>query len=127
MKSFIPREIETLWTLFTAPVVWALHFVICYAAVAIFCAKRLPASFDFDTMRIALFVVTLAALAMIVLAAWLAWRQWGFGADDPPHDEPTKDSRALFQGFATLLLSGLSFMAVVYAAIPLIFIAECQP
>jgi hypothetical protein len=74
-----------------------------------------------------LVVVTLAALAMIVLSAYLAWRQWGFGAKDAPHDEPTRSSRTLFQGFATLLLSGLSFVSVVYAAIPLIFIAECQP
>jgi hypothetical protein len=127
VKSVIPREVETLWTLFTAPVVWALHFVACYATVAVFCAKRLPASFSFDTVRIVLFVVTLLALALIVLSAWLAWRQWGFGADDPPHDEPTRSSRTLFQGFATLLLSGLSFVAVIYAAIPLAFIAECQP
>jgi len=127
MKSFIPREVETLWTLFTAPVVWALHFIACYATVAVFCAKRLPASLTFDGVRIVLFVVTVLALAMIVLAAWLAWRQWGFGSDDPPHDEPTRDARTLFQGFATLLLSGLSFMAVVYAAVPLMFIAECQP
>lgn len=127
MKSFIPRKVETLWTLFTAPVVWALHFVACYATVAVFCAKRLPSSFTFDTVRIVLLGVTAAALAMIVLSAWLAWRQWGFGAADPPHDAPTRSSRTLFQGFATLLLSGLSFVAVIYAAIPLAFIAECQP
>lgn len=127
MKSFIPPEVETLWTLFTAPIVWALHFLICYVAVAIFCAKRLPEGFSFDTVRVGLVVVTVMALAMILFSGWLAWRQWGFGADDPPHDEPTRDARTLFQGFATLLLSGLSFVAVIYAAIPLIFIAECQP
>jgi Kef-type K+ transport system membrane component KefB len=127
MKSVIPREVETLWTLFTAPVVWALHFITCYATVAVFCAKRLPASFSFDTVRIVLVVVTIAALAVIVLSAYLAWRQWGFGEKDAPHDKPTRSSRTLFQGFATLLLSGLSFVSVVYAAIPLIFIVECQP
>jgi hypothetical protein len=126
MKGGILREVETLWTLFTAPVVWALHFIACYAVVAVFCAKRLPSSLTFDTVRILLLVMTVAALALIVLSAWLAWRQWGFGADDPPHDEPTRDARRLFQGFATLLLSGLSFVAVLYAAIPLAFIAECQ-
>ncbi|MGI2033456.1 hypothetical protein ACRQ1B_13780 [Rhizobium panacihumi] len=127
MKSFIPREVETLWTLFTAPTVWALHFIACYATVAVFCAKRLPASFSFNSVRITLAIVTIAALAMIVLSTYLAWRQWGFGADDPPHDEPTRHSRTLFQGFATLLLSALSFVAVLFAAIPLMFIAECQP
>lgn len=32
MKSVIPREVESLWTLFTAPTVWAVHFVSCYAS-----------------------------------------------------------------------------------------------
>ena len=68
---------------------------------------------------------TLLALAMIVLSAWLAWRQWGFGSQDPPHDDPTAHDRTLFQGFATLLLSGLSFLAVLYVALPLLFIDGC--
>jgi hypothetical protein len=127
MKSVIPREVESLWTLFTAPTVWALHFLVCYATVAIFCAKGLSSEISFGAVRAALAVFTLLALAMIVLSAFLAWRQWGFGSGDPPHDAPTRQDRRYFQGFATLLLSGLSFAAVAYMAIPLIFIAECQP
>ena len=122
----IPKEIESLWTLFTAPVVWALHFLASYGAFSVYCAKADASGFSFDTLRIALAIVTIAALAMIVFAAWLAWRQWGFGVHDPPHDEPTHRARTLFQGFATLLLSGLSFMAVLYGALPLFFIEGCQ-
>jgi hypothetical protein len=126
MKSFIPKEIETLWTLFTAPAVWAIHFLVCYVAMAVFCAKQLAVELSIQTVRLGLGVFTLLALAMIVLSAYLAWRQWGFGAGDPPHDGPTRQDRRRFQGFATLLLSGLSFVAVVYVGIPLIFIAGCQ-
>ena len=122
----IPKEIESLWTLFTAPVVWALHFLASYGAFSIYCAKADGAGLSFDTLRLALALITAAALVMMVMAAWLAWRQWGFGVHDPPHDEPTHDSRTLFQGFATLLLSGLSFVAVLYGALPLIFIEGCQ-
>lgn len=121
----LPRQVESLWTLFTAPVVWALHFLGCYVGAAVFCAK--PALFggDFTALRIAIGLLTLAALAMIVVSALLAWRQWGFGTGDPPHDEPTRRDRLLFQGYATLLLSGLSFVAVVFTALPALFITGC--
>ena len=119
----LPRQIESLWTLFTAPVVWALHFLICYVLAAVWCAQRGGTGFGFVQGGIA--AATLLALAMIVLSAWLAWRQWGFGSQDPPHDDPTAHDRTLFQGFATLLLSGLSFLAVLYVALPLLFIDGC--
>ncbi len=123
----IPKDVESLWTLFTAPTIWALHFLACYVTAAVFCAKAGVAPFSFAAMRFALGVVTLVALSGIVLSAYLAWRQWGFGSGDPPHDEPTRKDRLLFQGFATLLLSGLSFVAVVFGAVPLLFIGACQP
>ena len=123
----IPKQVESLWTLFTAPVIWALHFLACYVTAALYCAKVSAAPFSFEAMRLGLGAITLAALGGIVLAAFLAWRQWGFGSGDPPHDEPTRRDRLLFQGFATLLLSGLSFVAVVFVAVPLLFIGACQP
>lgn len=123
----LPKEIESLWTLFTAPTIWALHFLACYITAAIYCAKAGAASFSFEAVRLALGMITVAALAGIVLSAFLAWRQWGFGSGDPPHDAPTRKDRLLFQGFATLLLSGLSFVAVLFVAVPLFFIGACQP
>jgi hypothetical protein len=120
-----PREVESLWTLFTAPVVWALHFLACYVGAAIFCEKPGFLGGNFDTLRIAIGLLTLLSLAMIALAAILAWRQWGFGASDPPHDDPNRRDRLLFQGYATLLLSGLSFIAVIFTALPALFMTEC--
>jgi len=122
----IPKEVESLWTLFTAPIVWALHFLASYGAFSVYCAKAPSGADGFDMLRLVLAVITLLALGMIVMAAWLAWRQWGFGIQDPPHDAPTDRSRTMFQGFATLLLSGLSFIAVLYGALPLLFVAGCQ-
>jgi len=125
MWHLLPRQVETLWTLFTAPVVWALHFLACYIGAAIFCEKQGFLGNDFNNLRIAIGVVTVLSLGMIALSAALAWRQWGFGTGDPPHDDPTRRDRLLFQGYATLLLSGLSFVAVVFTALPALFITEC--
>lgn len=119
----IPKHIESLWTLFTAPLVWAAHFLLCYVLAAVWCAKQGNAGFAVVQTGVA--AATVFALAMIVASAWLAWRQWGFGTRDPPHDDPTAHDRTLFQGFATLLLSGLSFVAVLYVALPLLFVSGC--
>lgn len=121
----VPKEIETLWTLFTAPVIWALHFLFCYVTAAIFCARQAELDASLEAVRVAVAAGTLVALALIALSGYLAWRQWGFGTDEPPHDDSTAADRRHFQGFATLLLSCLSFVAVIFVALPALFIAEC--
>ena len=123
----LPKDVVSLWTLFTAPTLWALHFLACYVTAAVFCAKTGGGGPSYDTMRLWLSGITVLALAAILVSALLAFRQWGFGVADPPHDAPTERGRLLFQGFATLLLSGLSFVAVLFTALPLLFIAACQP
>jgi Kef-type K+ transport system membrane component KefB len=125
MWHLLPRQVESLWTLFTAPVVWALHFLACYVGAAIFCEKPGFLGADFDNLRIGIGVVTLLSLSLIAVSAMLAWRQWGFGTADPPHDDPTRRDRLHFQGYATLLLSGLSFVAVIFTALPALFITDC--
>ncbi len=125
MWHLLPRQVESLWTLFTSPVVWALHFLACYVGAAIYCEKPGILGADFTTLRVAIAIITVLSLAMIVVATLLAWRQWGFGTEDPPHDDATRRGRKLFQGYATLLLSGLSFVAVIFTAMPALFITEC--
>jgi Kef-type K+ transport system membrane component KefB len=125
MWHLLPKEVVSLWTLFTAPVVWAVHFLICYVGAALFCEKPELFGTDFERLRIGIAIITVLALAMIVLSALLAYRQWGFGMADPPHDDPTSRDRILFQGYATLLLSGLSFVAVIFTALPALFVTEC--
>lgn len=125
MWRFLPREIESLWTLFTAPVVWAGHFLACYVAAAIFCEKPHLFGDDFNVLRTVIAGLTALSLTAILLSVLLAWRQWGFGSDEPPHDEPTRRDRLLFQGYATLLLSGLSIVAVIFTALPALFMTAC--
>lgn len=117
------RETPNLWTLLTPPVVWALHFLFCYVAAAIVCAKY-PAALG--TLRLAIGIATLAALAIIAIAGRQAHRHWGFGSDLPPHDAPTEEDQQRFLGLATLLLCALSAVAVLFGALPALFICECR-
>jgi hypothetical protein len=123
MFHILPREIESLWTLFTGPVIWAVHFLACYVGAAVACARAV----DFEHVRLGIASATAVALTAILLSSYLAWRQWGFGTGDPPHGKATRDDRLLFQGFATLLLCALSFVAVAYQALPALFLADCRP
>jgi hypothetical protein len=123
----LPREIEAVWTLFTAPAIWAGHFLVCYFGAAFYCARRDVLEIGFGGLRIGIGVVTALALLGILLSGILAWRQWGFGTGDPPHDQDTRRDRKRFQGFATLLLAGLSAVAVVYQALPALFLMDCRP
>jgi len=72
MWRLLPREVESLWTLFTAPIVWALHFLACYVGAAIFCEKPGFLGTDFQNLRVAIAVLTILSLAMIVVSAILA-------------------------------------------------------
>jgi hypothetical protein len=112
----------TLRTLIVPPTVWAVHFLFCYLWVAVSCAKlgafpRFPAAFV---------VGTGAALAIILASGWSAWVQSRTPGDDPPHDEGTDIDRLRFLATATLLLAGLSFVAVLFTAAPALLLTDCR-
>ncbi len=115
----------SLLTLIAAPTVWALHFLVCYVGAAIWCAKPALFGFGFSTLRLGIGGVTVAALAAIVWSAHQAWRNWGFGAYDPPHAAATETDRRRFLGFATLLVAGLSAVATLYVAMVAVFVPGC--
>ena len=116
------RETPNLWTLLTPPTVWALHFLFSYVAGAVVCARAPEA---FGEARLAVAAATVVALAIIVAAGMQAYRHWGFGSDMPPHNQPTDEDQQHFLGLSTLLLCALSAVAVIFGALPALFITEC--
>lgn len=117
---------DSLWELTAGPTVWSLYFLAVYVGAAIFCAKGGTAA-DFQTLRIAILGLGLAALAIIGYAGVDAWRRWRHGGGKlPPHDDDTELSRRQFLALATLLLCGVSFVATIFVALPAIFFASCR-
>ena len=123
-----------LVTLITAPTVWALHFLVCYVAAATLCAKTMadarvmtgPVWPDLTVARVVIAAATVAALLAIALASRQAWGHWRSGDVDPPFDDPSFDGRQSFLGFSTILLCGLSFVGVIFLALPAVFIGDCR-
>ena len=135
----LPEQPAHLWLLALSPMVWALHFLACYVTAAIWCAKSAPAATPLGPARVAVAAYTVVALAVIAATGWHAWRRLrrgGAGGRPPrggspppiggPHDADTPGDRERFLALATLLLSGLSFVATVFTALAAVFIGDCR-
>lgn len=112
----------TLWTLIVPPTVWACHFLFSYLWAAISCAKRGA----FATVPWMFWGGTVLALVLIVIAGIIALVQSRTPGDHPPHEEDTKVDRLRFLAYSTLLLAGLSFIGVIFTAMPVVFITDCR-
>ncbi|MGV6874183.1 hypothetical protein ACUSIJ_16035 [Pseudochelatococcus sp. B33] len=120
----IAAERGSLWRITLPPLVWAGHFLLCYVAAAIWCAKVGDAG-GLTFLRLGIGAATLAALGLIVGLGLRSARQWG-PDDSVSGNVHRPESRHRFLGHAALLLSIISFVAVVYVAMPAVFIESCR-
>lgn len=121
----LPENRASLWKLIGGPTVWAAHFLASYVTAAIWCAKATGVAAPLASARIALATYTAVALIAIAVLGWRGWRQHRWGSASLPHQAASAGDRHRFLGFATLLLCGLSFVAVVYMAIAMSVIGSC--
>ena len=117
---------QSLWLLAASPIVWAAHFLLCYITAAIWCEKVVGPGGALMTVQVAIAAYTAVALAAIGIIGWIGYRRHSYGSADLPHDDDTPEDRHRFLGFSTFLLSGLSAVAVVYAALVAAFIGSCH-
>jgi hypothetical protein len=121
-----PAGDRSLWLITGSPLLWAAHFFLCYVTAAVWCAKVVGPGGSLGGARGAIAVYTALALPGIALIGWIAFRRHRLGAADLPHDADTPEDRHRFLGFAALLLSGLSAVAVIYAALAAVFFERCH-
>src|SRR5690606_32245005 len=117
---------RSLWMLTVSPTVWALHFLIAYGTAAVWCARYAQATNPLGPVRAAIVVYTVVALGIIGATGLWGWRTHRRGGASLPHDDDTPEDRWRFMGFATFLLSGLSAVAVIFAALVIVFVETCQ-
>lgn len=117
------RRGTMLWVLAASPSLWAAHFLLSYATAAVWCAK-VGGSLAF--VRGAIAVYTAVALSAVAFVGWGGYRRHRRASAELPHDDDTPESRTAFVGFATLLLSGLSAIAILYSALVVLFLRTCR-
>lgn len=117
---------DTLWTLIATPTIWALHFLFCYCLAAYACAPNDRIFATIGGTRIAIAVVTLGSLALIALIGFRAYREWRVNEGTLASSEDTAEDRERFLEFSSLLLAALSFVAVVFVAMPALVFLDCR-
>lgn len=127
MMSRTP-DTDTLWMLTLAPAIWAAHLMLCYLTAAIWCAKFAGVDGGLGGVRLAIGWYTAVALMGIAIVGWEGSRRHRHGTEAIQHDfdSDSPDDRHRFLGFATLLLSGLSAVAIAYVALASVYFESCR-
>ena len=116
----------SLWLLTIGPAIWALHLLLSYVTAAVWCAKFVPAGGPLAGVQTAIVWYTALALIGIGVVGWQGLRRHRHGTEATTHDLDTREDRHRFIGFATLLLSGLSAVGVIYAALAARYFDTCR-
>ena len=123
--SEISEKNQSLWLLTVSPMIWAAHLMLSYATASIWCAKVAGPGGSLWSVRVAIAAYSVMALAGIAITGWNGYRRHSYGEAALPHDADTPEDRHRFLGFATLLLSGLSAVATLFAALVVFFFRSC--
>lgn len=119
------EEEQSLWLLTVSPLIWATHFLVSYVGGALWCARVAGPLGGLGPVRLGVLAATGVALAGIAVAGVAGYRRHDYGLAEVPHDFDTPGDRHRFLGFATVLLSVLSAIAVCYVAAVVLFVETC--
>jgi hypothetical protein len=122
----VTEDRQSLWLLTASPSIWAVHFLVSYTVGALWCGKLAGPGAGLGSVHAVIIGLALAALAGVGYTGWLGWRKHRHGGTDPPYDRDTPEDRHRFLGFATVLLSALSAVSIVYVAVAAVLIRSCR-
>ena len=123
----LPRRTrDNLWTLITAPTIWAFHFLLSYVVTAVQCAPNTEIFRPIGETRIMVGIITAVALALIGLVLWRSISEWRAHGGGYRHDQDTDLDRERFLEFSTVLLAALSFVGVLFVGLPALTILDCR-
>jgi hypothetical protein len=125
IPSDVDEPRQNLWALTAGPAVWTAHFLVSYAAAAVWCGRAGPDT-GFGMAMAAFAVVTVLALAVVMWVGRRGWVRYNYGEAVPSHHKDTPEDRHRFLGLATLLLAALSGVAIVYTAMAVAMLRGCS-
>lgn len=126
MSHDLDEANTSLWALAVPPLIWAAHFLLSYTTAAVWCAKYAGPERTLAPARIAIGIYSALALAALTVTAVRGYRRQRVADLREPHDRDTPEDRYRFVGYAAMLLSGLSGIAIVYAALVAVITRSCH-
>jgi len=126
MSSKLHESNASMWSLAVPPILWAAHFLLSYCTAAIWCAKFAGESRSLSTARALIALYTALALAGLFITALRGYRGHQSHTTQAEHHEDSAPGRYRFMGYAAMLLSLLSAIAVLYAALVVLIIRSCH-
>ncbi|MGE0592375.1 MAG: hypothetical protein AB7Q15_07535 [Vicinamibacterales bacterium] len=126
----LAEERQPVWIVPAPLVVWALHFLACYVTAALWCGPAVGTALGSTALAglpVALFTIyTIASMLALLALIRMGYRAHTLGEASPPHDADSPADRHRFIGYATLIIAGLSLVAVVYSAMAVFMVRTCQ-
>ncbi|HJU42447.1 MAG TPA: hypothetical protein VJ691_06510 [Vicinamibacterales bacterium] len=121
MRTF--QRADSIWVPVVAPMIWAAHFLGCYAWMVLACG-RFHDSIGTPTDAA---ITGVTAVALIAISALFVhgWRRHGYDMPDRPNDDASPEDRTRFMAFTTMLLAGLSWIATLYVGLAAWSIGGC--
>jgi hypothetical protein len=126
MQEQLREEHESLWWLAAAPIIWAAHLLLSYCTAAIFCQKLVERGGPLGAARLAIAGYSVVAVLALIALGVRGYRRHRYGDTTGTRHLDTPEDRHRFLGFATVLLAGIAAVAVIYQALPAIFIGSCR-
>lgn len=119
MKVF---KVDHPAALAAAPLIWAAHFVICYVLVSLSCMLGWGRmALGLNPAEIGIALVTLAALALLAFIATMSYERYRyFQADSSPGEDI-----GCFIALNSVLLCGISTVALIWVAFPALMLPVC--
>lgn len=116
-----------LWLLIAAPVIWSAHFLACYVAVAVYCAKagRDAALDPMVWVVLGMSALAIGGIGFVLLGLWRV-RGPSVGDGDLVYGGNSPEERHRFLTHVAITLCVLSIVGVLYVTLPVLAIDTCR-
>lgn len=115
---------DPLWVPLVSPIIWSIHFTVCYIWAATACGRFAPRFAG--SLELALIVLSATALVPIAVLFVRGFRQLNYRLPDQPNDDGTPEDRTMFMSYMTMLLAGLSGIGTIFIGAASVSVGGCQ-